>query len=136
VARKHEVVLYQGLSLPLAALAAPILLLAHFLLSRAFFAIFGAGVLFVLIGAVSIWLIPVVLKLPDIFKVLLPWMFLTLSIGLGCLSAWQTIVQARRRALKKALATVKRTKPCTGCGELVDVETQTCPMCGRNLATA
>jgi len=55
VARKHEVVLYQGLSLPLVALAAPILLLAHFLLSRAFFAIFGAGLLFVLIIGWAIW---------------------------------------------------------------------------------
>lgn len=55
VARKHEVVLYQGLSLPLAALAAPILLLAHFMLSRAFFAIFGAGVLFVLIIGWAVW---------------------------------------------------------------------------------
>jgi CRP-like cAMP-binding protein len=55
VARKHEVVLYQSLSLPLVALAAPILLLAHFMLSRAFFAIFGAGLLFLLIAAWVVW---------------------------------------------------------------------------------
>lgn len=55
VARKHEVVLYQTLSLPIVGLAAPILLLAHFMLSRAFFAIFGAGILFLLMIAWAIW---------------------------------------------------------------------------------
>lgn len=55
IGRKHEVVLYQSLSLPVVALAAPILLLMHFLVSRAFFAIFGAGLLFLVIIAWAIW---------------------------------------------------------------------------------
>lgn len=55
IARKHEVVLYSALSLPVLALLAPILLLMHFLLSRAFFAILGAGVLFLVILAWGIW---------------------------------------------------------------------------------
>jgi CRP-like cAMP-binding protein len=55
MARKHEVVLYQTLSLPIVALAAPILLLVHFMLSRAFFAIFGAGVLFLVVIGWAVW---------------------------------------------------------------------------------
>lgn len=55
IARKHEVVLYQSLSLPVVALVAPILLLMHFMLTRAFFAIFGAGLLFLLIVGWLIW---------------------------------------------------------------------------------
>ncbi|MFH1185675.1 MAG: cyclic nucleotide-binding domain-containing protein [Chloroflexota bacterium] len=55
IARKHEVVLYQALSLPIVALAAPILLLMHFMLSRAFFAIFGAGLLFLAIIGWAVW---------------------------------------------------------------------------------
>ncbi|HET6847060.1 MAG TPA: cyclic nucleotide-binding domain-containing protein [Anaerolineales bacterium] len=55
IARKHEVVLYQSLSGPIIALVAPILLLAHFMLSRSFFAILGAGVLFVAILGWAIW---------------------------------------------------------------------------------
>lgn len=55
VARKHEVVLYQVLSLPLVALAAPIALFLHFMLSRSFLAILGAGALFLVIVAWAIW---------------------------------------------------------------------------------
>ena len=55
IARKHEIVLYQTLSLPLVALAAPILLMMHFVLSRAFFAIFGAGLLLVAIIGWGVW---------------------------------------------------------------------------------
>jgi hypothetical protein len=55
IARKHEVLLYQSLSAPIIALIAPILLLAHFMLSRSFFAILGAGVLFVAILGWAIW---------------------------------------------------------------------------------
>jgi hypothetical protein len=55
LARKHEVVLYQALSYPIVALAAPILLLIHFMLSRAFFAIFGAAVLFLIVIAWAVW---------------------------------------------------------------------------------
>jgi hypothetical protein len=55
VARKHEVVLYQSLMWPFIALLAPILLLMHFMVSRSFFAILGAGALFVLILGWAIW---------------------------------------------------------------------------------
>jgi len=55
IARKHEVVLYQSLTVPLIALLAPILLLMYFMLSQSFFAIFGAGVLFVAILGWAIW---------------------------------------------------------------------------------
>jgi len=55
VARKHEVVLYQALSVPIVALAAPILLFVHFMLSRAFFAIFGAGILFLVVIGWAVW---------------------------------------------------------------------------------
>jgi hypothetical protein len=55
IARKHEVVLYQSLSVPIIALVAPVLLLMHFALSRSFFAILGAGLLFVAIVAWAIW---------------------------------------------------------------------------------
>jgi CRP-like cAMP-binding protein len=55
IARKHEVVLYQALSVPIFALVAPILLLGHFMLSRAFFAIFGAGLLFLAIIGWAVW---------------------------------------------------------------------------------
>jgi hypothetical protein len=55
IARKHEIVLYQTLSLPIVALAAPILLMTHFMLSRAFFAIFGAGLLLVAIIGWAVW---------------------------------------------------------------------------------
>lgn len=52
LARKHEVLLAQALGGPVVSLSAPILLLAYFFATRSFFAIFGAGVLFV--GAV-VW---------------------------------------------------------------------------------
>ena len=55
IARKHDVVLYQSLSAPIVALVAPILLLAHFMLTRSFFAILGAGLLFVAIVGWAIW---------------------------------------------------------------------------------
>ena len=55
IARKHEVVLYQALSLPVVALAAPILLLVHFMLSRAFLPIFAAGILFLAIIGWAVW---------------------------------------------------------------------------------
>jgi CRP-like cAMP-binding protein len=55
LARKHEILLFQALSVPIAALAAPIFLLFHFFVSRAFFAIFGAGILFIVIIAWTIW---------------------------------------------------------------------------------
>jgi hypothetical protein len=55
LARKHEVLLARALSGPIVALVAPILLLVHFLLSRSFFDIFIAGVLFVLIAGWAVW---------------------------------------------------------------------------------
>jgi hypothetical protein len=55
VARKHEVVLYQALSVPVVALAAPIALFVHFMLTRSFLAILGAGALFLAIVAWAIW---------------------------------------------------------------------------------
>ncbi len=55
LARKHEVVLAQALSVPILALAAPILLVFYFFLSRSFIAIFGAGLLFVAIIAWGVW---------------------------------------------------------------------------------
>ncbi len=55
LARKHEVVLGQVLSLPIVALAVPIFLVIQFFLTRAFFAIFGAGVLFLLIALWAAW---------------------------------------------------------------------------------
>jgi hypothetical protein len=55
LARKHEVVLAQSLSAPIVALALPIFLLIHFFLSRSFFPIFGAGVLFVAIAGWAVW---------------------------------------------------------------------------------
>lgn len=55
LARKHQVVLIQTLAVPILALAAPLFLVGHFFLTRAFFAIFGAGVLFVAIAAWAVW---------------------------------------------------------------------------------
>jgi CRP-like cAMP-binding protein len=55
LARKHEVVLAQSLSLPIIALAIPIFLLVQFFLTRAFFTIFGAGILFLLIVLWMVW---------------------------------------------------------------------------------
>ena len=55
LARKHEVVLGQVLSAPIVALAVPIFLLIQFFLTRAFFAIFGAGLLFLLIALWIVW---------------------------------------------------------------------------------
>ncbi len=55
VARKHEVLLFQALTGPLVALAVPILLIVYFFLTRAFFAIFGAGILLLAIGAWAVW---------------------------------------------------------------------------------
>ncbi len=55
VARKHEVLLFQALSGPFLALVVPIALIVFFFLTRAFFAIFGAGVLLLAIGAWALW---------------------------------------------------------------------------------
>lgn len=55
LARKHEVVLAQVLTAPIVALAAPILLLFYFFLSRSFISIFGAGLLFVAIILWGVW---------------------------------------------------------------------------------
>ena len=55
LARKHEVVLFQVLTGPFVALVVPIALIVYFFLTRAFFAIFGAGVLLVAIGGWALW---------------------------------------------------------------------------------
>jgi CRP-like cAMP-binding protein len=55
LARKHEVVLAQSLSIPILALAVPVLLLIQFFLTHSFFMIFGAGAVFVLMVLWSIW---------------------------------------------------------------------------------
>ncbi len=55
LARKHEVLLGQALSGPFIATAAPIFLVSYFFLTRAFLAIFGAGVLFVGIALWALW---------------------------------------------------------------------------------
>jgi hypothetical protein len=55
LARKHEVVLGQVLGVPIVALAIPIFLVIQFFLTRAFFAIFGAGALFLLIVLWIVW---------------------------------------------------------------------------------
>jgi hypothetical protein len=55
LARKHEVVLGQSLSIPILALAVPVFLLIQFFLTRSFFMIFGAGALFVLIVLWIVW---------------------------------------------------------------------------------
>ena len=55
LARKHEVLLAQALSGPLLALAVPIFLLIYFFLTRSFFAIFGAGLLFLVVAAWGLW---------------------------------------------------------------------------------
>ncbi len=55
LARKHEVLLVQALSGPVVALSVPIFLLVYFIMTRSFFAIFGAGLLFAAIGAWAAW---------------------------------------------------------------------------------
>lgn len=55
LARKHPVLLAQSLSGPLLACAVPIVLLIYFFLTRSFFAIFAAGLLFVGIGLWALW---------------------------------------------------------------------------------
>ena len=54
VARKHEVLLFQALTGPFVALAVPIFLIVFFL-TRAFFAIFGAGHLLLAIIVWAVW---------------------------------------------------------------------------------
>jgi hypothetical protein len=55
LARKHEVVLFQALSGPFAALSGPIALIVYFFLTRSFFAIFGAGLLLLAIAGWAAW---------------------------------------------------------------------------------
>jgi CRP-like cAMP-binding protein len=55
LARKHEVLLAQALSGPLLALVVPIFLLIYFFLTRSFFTIFGAGLLFLVVAAWALW---------------------------------------------------------------------------------
>jgi len=55
IARKHELLLFQSLTGPGLALSVPILLIVYFFLTRAFFAIFGAGILFLAVGAWALW---------------------------------------------------------------------------------
>jgi hypothetical protein len=55
LARKHEILLAQALSGPLLAATVPIFLLVYFFLTLSFFAIFGAGILFVGIAGWAVW---------------------------------------------------------------------------------
>ncbi len=55
LARKHEVLLAQALSGPVVAASVPIFLLVYFFVTRSFFVIFGAGLLFVIIAAWAAW---------------------------------------------------------------------------------
>lgn len=55
LARKHEVLLAQALSGPVLASAVPLFLVGYFFLTRSFFAIFGAGLLFLVVGAWGVW---------------------------------------------------------------------------------
>ena len=55
LARKHEVLLASSLGGPILALAVPIFLLSYFFLTRSFFAIFGAGVLFIVVILWGLW---------------------------------------------------------------------------------
>ena len=55
MARKHEVLLGQALTGPVLSVAIPIFLVVYFFLTRAFFAIFAAGVLFVAIALWGVW---------------------------------------------------------------------------------
>ncbi|HEX8990140.1 MAG TPA: cyclic nucleotide-binding domain-containing protein [Anaerolineales bacterium] len=55
LSRKHEVLLGQALTWPILSTAIPIFLVVYFFLTRAFFAIFGAGVLFVAIALWALW---------------------------------------------------------------------------------
>jgi CRP-like cAMP-binding protein len=55
MARKHEVLLAQALSLPILALAVPLFLMAQFFLTRAFLPIFAAGVSSLLIVVWIVW---------------------------------------------------------------------------------
>ncbi len=55
LARKHEIILGRALSAPILALVAPVLLVAYFFLTHSFFAIFGAGLLILLIIGWAVW---------------------------------------------------------------------------------
>jgi CRP-like cAMP-binding protein len=55
LARKHEVVLFQSLSSVLLASALPIVLTIYFFLTRSFFAIAAAGLLFLVLAAWALW---------------------------------------------------------------------------------
>jgi hypothetical protein len=55
LSRKHEVLLGRALSGPILATAVPIFLVIYFFLTRAFFAIFGAGALFVAVALWALW---------------------------------------------------------------------------------
>jgi hypothetical protein len=55
LARKHEIMLWRSLAGPVLALLLPIFLVVYFFLTRSFFAIFGGGLLFLLIAAWAIW---------------------------------------------------------------------------------
>ena len=55
VARKHELLLYQSLSLPLVALLLPLFFIIFFFSTRSFFSIFIAGILLLGIGGWALW---------------------------------------------------------------------------------
>ncbi len=55
LARKHEVQLARALSAPVLGLAVPIFLVFYFFATRAFLAIFGAGIFFVIIVLWAVW---------------------------------------------------------------------------------
>ncbi len=55
LARKHEIVLAEALTGPMIALAASVLLVGYFFLTRSFFVIFGGGILFLLALAWGVW---------------------------------------------------------------------------------
>jgi hypothetical protein len=70
---------------------------------------------------------------PPIVLMATPWV----AIALGLLSGWQTVRQAKQKALRKALALAEKeaAKPqCPGCGERLDAGTKKCPVCGKVLA--
>ena len=55
LARKHEILLARALAAPIVALAVPIFLVGYFVLTRSFFAIFGAAILFLVIIGWGVW---------------------------------------------------------------------------------
>lgn len=82
------------------------------------------------IGIGTVMVIHGLLGLPEWSLIIVGPLVVVTSVVLGYLSAWETLLQARKKAQLARQAQIPEVT-CDGCGEDYSADAPHCPVCGR-----